>query len=127
MVQETQLKIKMKLILTMGFIVLAFSPCVVKGILSQTVDIAYVKPLNKTKSTFQNSSCQASLSMDLAFSYAKKVVIGQKALWDVVVDVIPVFRPSLIKHISRIQLFFDVSANAPPKYILFKRLKLAVA
>lgn len=108
----------------MCFIVFALSPCIVKGSISEVVSVEYTKPLNKTKTTVQTTSCQASQEDNLITVATVKVEISQD------VDFTPA--PSLSEFLTQDSEIIDgpsflTSGNSPPKYILFKRLKIALA
>jgi len=115
---------KLKHILCVYFALFALSPCVVKEALFSVANVEYAKPLNKTKTTAPTSSCQYSQNDKQQISVVKQSKINKQT------------EPAEVSEI----LFFVVrsvgintnypkttSGNSPPKYILYKRLKLDVA
>jgi len=105
----------------MWFVLFAFSPCVVKDALFSTVNIAYTQPLNKSKTTSPADACQSmqraasqvSVPQRLNITKGSESATGHR---DVVVR--PVY-----ENLGHTNAY---TGNAPPKYILYKRLRLDV-
>lgn len=105
----------------MWFVLFAFSPCVVKEALFSTVNIAYTQPLNKSKTTSPADACQSmqraasqvSVPQRLNITKGSESATGHR---DVVVR--PVY-----ENLAHTNAY---TGNAPPKYILYKRLRLDV-
>ncbi|OCA76995.1 hypothetical protein BBI01_00585 [Chryseobacterium artocarpi] len=111
-----------KAIIMMLILAFSLSPCSVKRNVLDIFDIQYISGLNKVKTTSNLvSSCDfTSISSKISVS---KIVIKAKhcnAFLDSTVSV---------KNIHEGNLTFNdysghTTGNSPPKYILFKRLKL---
>lgn len=108
----------------MWFVLFALSPCIVKEALFSPANIVYVKPLNKSKSTSQTSSCQYSPDNNSQVSTSTQLKIN-KETEPILVSSNPYFIVHALKIHSKNTKAF--SGNSPPKYILYKRLKLDVA
>lgn len=114
----------MKHIFWVWFALFALSPCVVKEAIFNVVNAEYSQPLNKSKTTAPTNSCQYSQNDKQQVSVVKQSKINKQT------------EPAEVAK----NLFFVVrsigintnysnttSGNSPPKYILYKRLKLDVA
>ncbi|MBV8325694.1 hypothetical protein [Chryseobacterium sp.] len=106
-----------KAIITMLILVFSLSPCSVKRDVLDIFDIQYISGLNKVKTASPN--CEASVS-------ASKISL-------VKTDIKSHQRFSFLhytkKNTPEERPFYNTSSkrstgNSPPKYILFKRLKL---
>ncbi|RRN78004.1 hypothetical protein EIM50_16715 [Pseudoxanthomonas sp. SGD-10] len=102
----------------------ALSPCVVKLTLLDASPSDYVRPLNKVKLASQATSCQITEDNIQETLAANQVQLEQ--------EFIPVLLS--VQQISVNTSFtkpaYDsksCSGNSPPKYILYKRLKVHVA
>jgi hypothetical protein len=106
------------------FILFSLSPCTLKEALSNSVNADYAKPLNKLKRTAPISSCTYSQNESLQISVVKKTKINK--------NIEPVdFLGNSNLEIRSAKFYDDYSktssGNSPPKYILYKRLKIDIA
>lgn len=113
-----------KHILWVCFLLLALSPCTVKAALFDSVNVEYTKPLNKSKVTIQTNSCQYAQIESQHVSIAKQAKAIQE-MEAVVFYRIQNFTIRSSKIYSKYSK--NCSGNSPPKYILYKRLKLDIA
>lgn len=113
-----------KAIITMLILVFSLSPCSVKRNVLDIFDIQYISGLNKVKTTsglsqncdIANTSSKTSVSKTEAKVKYKKFLFAFDAT---------------AKNIGEEKIFFNeysghTTGNSPPKYILFKRLKLSM-
>ncbi|NIF04580.1 hypothetical protein F3J23_03925 [Chryseobacterium sp. Tr-659] len=113
-----------KAIITMLILVFSLSPCSVKRNVLDIFDIQYISGLNKVKTTSTLSfSCDAATSNRCSVSKNKI----QRKHEDLLVNF-----NSNPKNIREGRFTFNhysgyTTGNSPPKYILFKRLKLNLA
>ncbi|MFP3832974.1 hypothetical protein [Chryseobacterium sp. SIMBA_028] len=111
-------------IITMLILVFSLSPCSVKRNVLDIFDIQYISGLNKVKTTsglsqncdIANTSSKTSVSKTEAKISYKKFFFA----FD-----------STTSNIGEEKIFFNeysghTTGNSPPKYILFKRLKLSM-
>lgn len=114
----------LKHLLWVWIVFFALSPCVVKEAIFNIVDIEYNQPLNKSKSTAPTKTCQYSQNDIQKYSVAKQSNIAKHTEAEkLTVNVLLVIRCiGLNTSFSK-----TTSGNSPPKYILYKRLKLDVA
>lgn len=111
-------------ILLMSLMLFALSPCVVKGGWFGSVNVEYAKSLNKSKATTQANSCQYSRITDQLTSTVKQAKINnRKEPGGFSGDLC--FEIRCDKEYSKYSK--TSSGSSPPKYILYKRLKLDVA
>ncbi len=111
-----------KAIITMLILVFSLSPCSVKRNVLDIFDIQYISGLNKVKTTSSLSfSCDlASVSSGISVSKTKvqsrysKFLLGVNQATGNFVE----------EKISLNTYSGHSTGNSPPKYILFKRLKL---
>lgn len=107
----------------LSLIVFTFIPCSVKGFLADHIQTSYSKPISNPKVSNTLNSC---LFTDLT---SKQSQIRQKKT---------VTKINSFENLSKIKFEqiesnslsenqFKFSGNSPPKYILFKRLKIAAA
>lgn len=104
------------------FALFALSPCTVKGFFFSAEHIALQQPLNKSRTTAPSHTCQyfqSSRSQLVVTKKSKQFIEPAAAL---LIDKEPVFQQR-----SGRRCFNNFSGNSPPRYILFKRLKLGVA
>lgn len=111
-----------KAIIMMLILAFSLSPCSVKRNVLDIFDIQYISGLNKVKTTSNLvSSCDfTSISSKISVS---KIVIKAKYC-NAFLD-----STASVKNIQEGNLTFNdysghTTGNSPPKYILFKRLKL---
>lgn len=116
--------INTKHFLLLWFVLFALSPCVVKEVMFSVTNAEYAKPLNKSKTVAQSNSCQYSQGENQQISIVKQWIIDkQTEPAEVAEHLVFVVRNNGIKtNYSK-----TYSGNSPPKYILYKRLKLHVA
>lgn len=110
-------------ILLMWFVLFSLSPCVVKEVLTSAANIDYVKPLTKTKASTRSNLCSYSLNMGLRISTVRKSKINQQ------IDPVDLSRDQLLDLLSAKVLRHYTATfrgNSPPKYILYKRMKIDV-
>lgn len=111
-------------IILIGFVLFSLSPCTLKKVVYQSINSDYTIPLNKSKTTTQTGNCSYSQQENLQTSIAKKVKINKQI--------------RLIDFLNKEYLEVDSakthnnysktsSGNSPPKYILYKRLKIDIA
>jgi len=113
-----------KHLLLLCLFLFALSPCVIKEAVFAWTNTEFAQPLNKSKGTTQGTSCQYSPG-----EYRHRMIVGQ---WKR--TRIPGITRTFIDRLADHRLFvtWNIYSNArlgigPPKYILFKRLKLDIA
>lgn len=123
----TKIKIHIKTVRNFGlmwFVLFALSPCTVKDVFFSSVNSEYAKPLNKSRTTAPTISCSFAQTENQQYSVVKELKINKQT------------EPGAFSDLS--YLTFDAviihnyyskksSGNSPPKYILYKRLKIAIA
>ncbi|GGH30143.1 hypothetical protein FAZ19_21500 [Sphingobacterium alkalisoli] len=111
-------------ILLIWFILFSLLPCTVKEVMFDSVDIDYSKPLNKSKAITQTNLCQYS-SHD---SQYVSVVIKSK--FNKQIEPIDFCRQDVFVVCSAAKgnrkYAKTFSRNSPPKYILYKRMKIDI-
>lgn len=112
-----------KAIIMMLVLVFSLSPCSVKRNVLDLFDIQYISGLNKVKTTSGPSfSCDtASASSQVSVSKSRSTRLTGSFMYS----------NTVAKNIREEKLFFNKysghsTGNSPPKYILFKRLKLSL-
>ncbi len=110
------------LILCLG--AFALSPCIVKEAMFGSAEIEYTRPFNKTKTTNTINICAYFQRESLQISADQKTKIKHQTEHFYFSEY-PFFEINFDKVKSTFSEGF--SGNSPPKYILFKRLKIAVA
>ena len=110
-------------IVLMWLILFSLSPCTVKEVLLQSVSTEYAEPLNKPKTTRTNP-CQFSSNGHQHLASAQQSKINKKIE---PVDfscnyAFPAYAVKIGKNYSKTS-----TGNSPPKYILYKRLKIDIA
>lgn len=121
--KESQIK-NFRHIVLMWFVLFSLSPCTVKEALFHSVNTDYAKPLNKSKTTVPTSSCSYSQNDNKQISVVKKSEIS-KQIEPVDVADKPYFAVLSTKVYNDYSK--TSSGNSPPKYILYKRLKIDIA
>ncbi|TZF99472.1 hypothetical protein FW781_05965 (plasmid) [Chryseobacterium panacisoli] len=111
-----------KAVVMMLVLVFSLSPCSVKRNVLDIFDIQYISGLNKVKITSSlSSSCDAA-------SASTRVSISKANIQKQYKDSFSNFYSTLGNTVKEKIFFNDYSGhstgNSPPKYILFKRLKL---
>ncbi|WP_106915163.1 hypothetical protein [Chryseobacterium aurantiacum] len=111
-------------IITMLILVFSLSPCSVKRNVLDIFDIQYISGLNKVKTTSGLSqNCDiATHSSKTSVSKTEAKIINKKFFFAF---------DSTTSNIREEKIFFNeysghTTGNSPPKYILFKRLKLSM-
>lgn len=104
------------------FIMFALSPCVIKEAYLELVGVAYAKPLNKNKAT-TTSYCQYIRHGDQTTVARTTVTNPNRKTWFATL----VHPMSTYVALLQSKLPATCSGNSPPKYILYKRLKIALA
>jgi len=109
-------------ILLMCFVWFALSPCIVKNVLFSAANMEYTQPLNKTKTPA--NSCQYAQNDIQQVSVAKRTN-SNKPIKPVNVSANRYY----IAHSAKIPGNYSGTFpdNGPPKYILYKQLKLDLA
>lgn len=97
----------------------ALSPCMVKDLIFNIVDIEYNQPLNKSKTTISFNSCQYSQNDTQKTPVVKQSKINTKPEKVEENHFVVVCCIGLNTNNSK-----RTSGNSPPKYILYKRLKV---
>lgn len=111
-----------KAIITMLILAFSLSPCSVKRNVLDIFDIQYISGLNKVKTTSSLSfSCDAAFASSGISALKNKIQNRDK-------DSVFGFYSTLGNSFQE-KIFFNEysgysTGNSPPKYILFKRLKL---
>ncbi|ROI06517.1 hypothetical protein EGI16_01010 [Chryseobacterium sp. G0240] len=112
-----------KAILMMLILVFSLSPCSVKRDLLDIFDIQHISGLNKVKTTTSASfSCDAASSIEISVSKTKvqyRYKGFSSGFYSMAVN-------SVEEKIFSNEYSGYSTGNSPPKYILFKRLKLSL-
>lgn len=111
-----------KAVIMMLVLVFSLSPCSVKRNVLDIFDIQYISGLNKVKITSSLSSSCDTVTVSTGVSVSKAKIQEQYK------DSFSNFY-SIAKKTAEKKIFFNEysghsTGNSPPKYILFKRLKL---
>ncbi|UTX50343.1 hypothetical protein [Chryseobacterium sp. MA9] len=111
-----------KAVIMMLVLVFSLSPCSVKRNVLDIFDIQYISGLNKVKITSSLSSSCDTVSVSTEVSVSKAKIQEQYK------DSFSNFY-SIAKNSAEKKIFFNEysghsTGNSPPRYILFKRLKL---
>ena len=113
----------LKHLLTMCLLLFALSSCAVKESLLGLVQTDYAKPTNRSQTTVQNGFCSYTVSTGKETSVTDHSKIKNRKESDL-------FAGNNLLGISSkktTQLYSKTfSGNSPPKYILYKRLKLPI-
>lgn len=111
-------------IILIGLVLFSLSPCTVKGALLESVSVEYSKPLNKTKSVNQVNTCVNTLNADFQISVEKQSKVSPFYF-----EINSGERQHQIEYFTKDYQKFSksTSGNSPPIYILYKRLKIAIA
>ncbi|KAA5533979.1 hypothetical protein [Paenimyroides baculatum] len=110
-------------IVLMWFMLFSLSPCTVKEAMLSTANTAYAKPLNISKATAAVGSCLYLQDKSQQISVAYKFTVN-KQFDGVDFCGNQYFGAHPTKVCSTYQK--TSSGNSPPKYILYKRLKIAI-
>ena len=106
----------------------ALTPCSVKESAYQLINVEYQRPLNQTKSTqVNNSSCEVS-EMEDGLIVATTQSNAANLLLDIEPGVISTLTPLLSTQVFTYEyLSSQPSTSFAPLYILYSRLKIALA
>lgn len=104
----------------MWFILFSLSPCTAKDLLFESIDTEISRTLNKTKSTassqctYISTDSSKSLEQNIAKKQSESSILSEQ-------------KASLVSAIIDIDDYYSTNTNnSPPKYILYKRLKIAL-
>ncbi|WP_405222230.1 hypothetical protein [Capnocytophaga cynodegmi] len=101
------------------FILFSLTPCTAKGILFDSAEISFFKPLHKNRTTASSFQCQNLVveNQKTRTEYALNVSDNQEN--DLLCST------EIFAFDAKIKKDFNQnSANAPPKYILFRCLRI---
>jgi len=113
-----------KPILLLGFVLFSFSPCTLKEVFLSSVNAEFANSLNKTKTTASISSCAYSHNENQQISVEKNSESNKQT------EPVDFFnKPFFAVHSTKVYNKYSKtsSGNSPPKYILYKRLKIVIA
>ncbi len=113
-----------KPILLLGFVLFSLTPCTVKEVFLSSVNAEFANSLNKTKTTASISRCAYSQNENQQISVEKNSEIKKQ------IESVDFFDKPFFAVLST-KVYNDYSktssGNSPPKYILYKRLKIDIA
>ncbi|WP_223605826.1 hypothetical protein [Chryseobacterium sp. OSA05B] len=114
-----------KALIMMLILVFSLSPCSVKRDLLSIFDIQYISGLNKVKITdsVQSYACDSVTERSSSQVSASKSILKSKE-HKYFTDTVPSPEEGKIRFQNKYS--GTTTGNSPPKYILFKRLKLHV-
>lgn len=121
-IKSNSLFIKQTLLLC--WILFSFLPCTIKEYFGNAVEISYQKPLNKSKSTTSSLSCQYADTISSSKLAVQKKDVDERLFPSNFIEFNPV---TLATKIKAIKYYQNYSGNSPPKYILYKRMKISLA
>ena len=111
-------------IILMWFVLFSLSPCTVKDALFHFIHTDYAKPLNKVKAQAPVNSCSYP-----HYEFQQSSSVNQSRFKNQITPVY-YFKNYLYDELNDIVYHYHSktsSGNSPPKYILFKRLKIHLA
>lgn len=113
-----------KHMLLMWFVLFSLSPCSVKEVVFKTLNNDFTKTLNKSKTGIPIGSCAYTQNANQSILVVKKSKFLKQLHCFVLSGNLQPGRyyVCLYNHYSK-----TTSGNSPPMYILYKRLKIAVA
>ena len=111
-----------KHLLTMCFFLFALSSCAVKESLLGLVQTDYAKPTNRSQTTTQNGFC----SYTVATGKEVSVTNHSKIKYRKETELLTASFVGIFPHRTKTSYLKTFSGNSPPKYILYKRLKLPI-
>lgn len=105
------------------FLLFSLSSCIVKKVLFHAVNVNYEKPLNKSRTTAPTSICSYLENDKRQVSVAK---ISKES--EEITTVIFFSHLYFATHTAKFHIDYSktFSGSSPPKYILYKRLKIDV-
>ncbi|MGB6083245.1 hypothetical protein [Moheibacter sp.] len=107
----------------MWFVLFALSPCTVKDAFFSSINSEYAKPLNKSRTTAPTTSCSYAQVKSLQSSVVKESK-NKRTEPEALIGCDYLTFNTAINHSDYSN---KSSGNSPPKYILYKRLKIAMA
>lgn len=111
-----------KHLLTMCFFLFALSSCAVKESFLGLMQTDYAKPTNRSQTTSQNGFCSYTVATGKEASIANYSKINHRKDPELLTgNFVGIFADKITKSYSK-----TFSGNSPPKYILYKRLKLHI-
>ncbi|WP_172914928.1 hypothetical protein [Capnocytophaga canis] len=120
-VKELLLHIKKVKFLFWGmFILFSLTPCTAKGILFDSAEISFFKPLHKNRTTTSSFQCQNLVSANKKLRTECVLNVFDNQENDLLCSTEIFAFDAKIKK----EYFNQNSANAPPKYILFRCLRI---
>lgn len=105
----------------MCFLLFALSSCAVKESILGLMHTDYAKPTNRTQTTSQNGFCSYTVVTGKEVSVNNHAKIKTQKGFVFKGNLIEIFRKKNTESYSK-----TFSGNSPPKYILYKRLKLHI-
>ncbi len=105
----------------MWIVLFSLSPCTVKEALSDSISIDYAKPLNKAKTTIPATSCSYTENENQQISVVIQSKVNQKSALDYSLHCQNYPSCSFVVNDDYSK---NTLSNSPPKYILYKRLKV---
>lgn len=114
--------IKSKRVVLVWLVLFSLAPCTIKEVLFQSVNIAYSKPLNKSQTT--SNACQFTSRENYRFSFAKYSGQCKHVEPNDFLDRLRFADQTVKPLLAHAKTF---SGTSPPKYILYKRLKIDAA
>ncbi|WP_407405984.1 hypothetical protein [Chryseobacterium sp.] len=109
-------------ILSMWLVLFSLTPCTIKEVFFHAVDLDYAKPLNKSK-TSTNSCSYSKIENRQTSGTKKSKILSRITPFSFSTNLnFALCSSKTFKDYSRISL-----GNSPPKYILYKRLKIDIA
>lgn len=106
-------------------VLFSLTPCTVKAFALDLVDVTYERPINPSKTTVQESQCDS-----FELQEVNTVELNENQLSDVTNFPVKSIDNVYSSTLTRAKYSYNsqkISSDLPPKYILFKRLKLALA
>ena len=111
----------LKHLLTMCFLLFALSSCAVKESVLRLMLTDYAKPTNRSQTTSQNGFCSYNAVREKKVSVDNHAKITTQKGFIFKGNLVEIGRKKNLKPYSK-----TFSGNSPPKYILYKRLKLHI-
>lgn len=103
--------------------IFSLTPCTAKESAFNLIGSDYEKPLHPTKTTAQSNTCVSSVELNEDITSISNIVVDSSQLvanFDVKFDSFETIQNDSLYTAT-------VSISLPPKYILFKRLKISAA
>lgn len=103
------------------FLLFALSSCAVKESVLGLMQTDYAKPTNRSQTTSQNGFCSYTVATGKEVSVDNRAKIKTQKGFVFKGNLIEIVRKKNTESYSK-----TFSGNSPPKYILYKRLKLHI-